>query len=95
MILLDGMLSSGKLTTSALTLVTNLSFLLGSLRLNESNELSQSNTVTCHLLKGKLPQLWDGSLWLTPGYDHLSSKASLCWEQLNHTKDNQPSYIRK
>ena len=40
MILLDGMLSSGKLTTSALTLATNLSFLLGSLRLSQSNELS-------------------------------------------------------
>lgn len=28
-------------------------------------------------------------MWLTPGYGHLSLKAPLCQEQLNHTKDNQ------
>ena len=36
------------------------------------------------------PQLWDGSTWLTPGYGHLSLKALLCWEGLNHTKNDQP-----
>ena len=34
-------------------------------------------------------------MWLTPGYGHLSSKAPLFWEQLNHTKDNQLSNVRK
>ena len=32
---------------------------------------------------------------LTLGYGHLSLMAPLCWEQLNHTKDDQPSNIRK
>ena len=62
---------------------------------SEQQAKSQSKTVTSHLLKGKLPQLWDGSMWLTPGYGHLSLKAPLCWGQLNHTKDDQPSNIRK
>ena len=30
---------------------------------------------------------------LTPGCGHLS--APLCWDQLNHTKDNQPNNFRK
>ena len=32
---------------------------------------------------------------LTPGCGHLSLKAPLCWGQLNHSKDDQPSNIRK
>ena len=31
-----------------------------------------------------------GSTWLTPGYGHLGLKAPMCWEQLNHTKSDQP-----
>ena len=34
-------------------------------------------------------------MWLTTGYSHLSLKAPLCWEQLNHTKHDQPRNIRK
>ena len=34
-------------------------------------------------------------MWLTPGYGYLSLKASLCWEQLNHTKDNQSNNTMK
>ena len=44
-------------------------------------------------MKGKFPQLWDRPIWLTQGYDHLSLKASVCWEQLNHTKNDQPDNI--
>ena len=50
---------------------------------------SKKPTTSC-LLKEKLPQLWDGSICLTPDYDHLNLKALLCWEQLNHTKNDQP-----
>lgn len=32
---------------------------------------------------------------LIQGYGHLSLKAPLCWGQLNPTKDDQPSNIRK
>ena len=34
-------------------------------------------------------------IYLTPDYGHLSLKAPLCWEQLNHTNDNQPKNTRK
>ena len=27
-----------------------------------------------------------------PGYGHLSLKASLCWEGLNHTKNDQAGH---
>ena len=96
MILLYGILSPGQLIIPALTLAIDLSFLLGSLKLQlEWQAKSQSKIVTSCLLKGKLAQLWDGSIWLTPGYSHLSLKVPLCWEQLNHTKDDQTSNIKK
>ena len=65
-------------------------FSLGSFKLNQSDELSLNKKLTSHLLKGKLLQLWGGSTWLTPGYGHLSLKPPLCWEWLNHTKNDQP-----
>lgn len=34
-------------------------------------------------------------MWLTPVCGHVSLKAPLSWEHLNHTKDNQPSSMRK
>ena len=58
-----------------------------------SNELSLNKKLISHPLKGKLPQLWGGCTWLTPGYGHLSFKAPLCWERLNHTKNDQPGNI--
>ena len=57
---------------------------------HQPGELSLNKKLTSHLLKGKLLQLWGGSTWLTPGYGHLSLKAPLCWEWLNHTKNDQP-----
>ena len=90
MILLDGILLPGQLKIPALRLAIDLSFLLGSFKLNQSDELSLNKKLTSHLLKGKLLQLWGGSIWLTPGYGHLSLKAPLCWERLNHTKNDQP-----
>ena len=30
------------------------------------------------------------SVWLTQGYGYLSLKAPVCWERLNHTKNDQP-----
>ena len=91
MILLDEILSSGQLIIPALILTIDLSFLLGSFKLNRSAELSLNKKLTSHLLKGKLLQLWGGPTWLTPGYGHLSLKAPLCWEWLNHTKNDQSS----
>ena len=61
-------------------LAIDLSFLLESFKLNQSDELSLNKKLTSHLLKGKHPQLWEESTWLTPGYGHL----------LNHTKNDQP-----
>ena len=37
----------------------------------------------------------DGYIKLTSGYTHLSLKVPLCWEHLNHTKDNQLNNTRK
>ena len=65
MILIDGILSSGQLKIPALRLAIDLSFLLGSFKLNRSDELSLNKKFTSHLLKGKLVQLWGGSTWLT------------------------------
>ena len=90
MILPDEILSHGQLIILALMLSIDLSFLLGSFKLNWSYELSLNKKLTSHLLKGKLLQLWGGSTWLTPGYGHLSLKAPLYWEWLNHTKNDQP-----
>ena len=90
MILLDGILSPGQLTIPALMLAIDLSFLLGSFKLNWNDELNLNRKLTSHLLKGKLPQLRGKSTWLTPGYGHLSLKPPLCWEWLNHTKNDQP-----
>ena len=87
-IILDGILSPGQLKIPALRLAIDLSFLLGSFKLNRSDELSINKKLTSHLFKGKLLQLWGGSTWLISGYGHL--KAPLCWQGLNHTKNNQP-----
>ena len=87
-IILDGILSPGQLKISALWLAIDLSFLLGSFKLNHSDELRLNKKLTSHLLKGKLLQLWGGSPWLKPGYGHLILKAPLCWEWLNHTKND-------
>ena len=89
-IILDGILSPGQLKIPALRLAIDLSFLLGSFKFNRSYELSLNKKLTSHLLKGILLQLWGGSTWLTPGYGHLSLKVPLCWERLNHTKNDQP-----
>ena len=78
MILLDGILSPGQLIIPTLTLAIDLSFLLGSLKLQlEWQAKSQLKIVTSCLLKGKLAQLWDGSIWSTPSYGHLCLKAPL------------------
>ena len=89
-IILDGILSPSQLKIPALRLAIDLSFLLGSFKLNWSDELSFNKKLTSQLLKGNLLQLWGGSPWLKPGYGHLILKAPLCWEQLNHTKNDQP-----
>ena len=89
-IILDGILSPGQLKIPALRLAIDLSFLLGSFKLNQSDELSLNKKLSSHLLKGKLLQLWGGSPWLKPGYGHLILKAPLCREWLNHTKNDQP-----
>ena len=90
-IILDGILSPGQLKIPALRLAIDLSFLLGSFKLNWSDELSFNKKLTSQLLKGNLLQLWGGSTWLTPRYGHLSLKAPLCWECLNNTKNDQSS----
>ena len=82
MILLDGIFSPGKLIIPALMLAIDLSFLIGSFKLNWNDELSLNKKLTSQLLKGKLPQLWVGSTWSTPGYGYLSLNAPLCWEEI-------------
>ena len=57
---------------------------------HQSGKLRLSKKLASHLLKGKLLQLWGGSTWLTIDYGHLSLKVPLCWEGLNHTKNDQP-----
>ena len=89
MILLDEILSHGQLIILSLMLSIDLSFLLGSFKLNRSAELSLNKKLTSHLLKGKLLQL--GRIYMVnTGYGHLSLKTPPCWERLNHTKNDQP-----
>lgn len=33
-------------------------------------------------------------MWLTPGFRHLSTRASLCWEQKNYFKQSHPNCTR-
>ena len=64
-------------------LAIDLSFLLGSFKLNQNYELSLNKKLTSYLvIVGKLPQLWVGSTWSTPGYGYLSLNAPLCWEEI-------------
>lgn len=37
----------------------------------------------------------DEVIWLKTRYGHLNMKAPICWEQTDHTKDNQPSNTHK
>ena len=62
---------------------------------SEQRAKFQSKNITSPLLEGTLPQLWDGFIQLTLGYGHLSLRAPLCREHLNHIKDNQPNNTRK
>ena len=87
-VLLGGIPSPGQLIMPALTLAMNLSFSL-LLKLNQSNEKSFGKG-------GKnLPQLWGKFIWIIPGYGNWGLKSPLCCKQLNHTKNNQSSNIRK
>ena len=61
MTLLDGILSSGQLKIPALRLTIDLSFLLGSFKLNLNDELSLNKKLTSHLVKGeKTPTIMGG-----------------------------------
>ena len=71
--LLNGILSPGQLTIPALMLAIDLSFLIGSFKLNWNDELNLNEKLTSQLLKGKVPQLWSGSTWLAPGYGSVQS----------------------
>ena len=70
LILLDGILSPGQLIIPALMLAIDLSFLLGLLKFNQSDKLSLRQKTNLSSIKGKLPQLWDGSVRLAPGIGH-------------------------
>ena len=61
--LLNGILSPGQLTIPALMLAIDLSFLIGSFKLNWNDELNLNEKLTSQLLKGKVPQLWSGSTY--------------------------------
>lgn len=39
-------------------------------------------------------QIWNEFMQFTPGYGHLITWASLCWEQQNHSKQSQPNCTR-
>ena len=69
-IILDGILSPGQLKIPALRLAIDLSFLLGLLKFNQSDKLSLRQKTNLSSIKGKLPQLWDGSVRLAPGIGH-------------------------
>ena len=51
-------------------LAIDLSFLLGLLKFNQSDKLSLRQKTNLSSIKGKLPQLWDGSVRLAPGIGH-------------------------
>ena len=65
-----GILSPGQLIIPALMLAIDLSFLLGLLKFNQSDKLSLRQKTNLSSIKGKLPQLWDGSVRLAPGIGH-------------------------
>lgn len=57
MILLDEILSSGQLMIPALILAIDLSFLLGSFKLNQSDELSLNQKTNLSSIKRKTPTI--------------------------------------
>ena len=65
MILLDGILSPGQLTIPALMLAIELSFLLGSFKLNQSEALSLNKKINLSSIKRKTPTImaWIYRLW--------------------------------
>ena len=57
MILLDGIFSPGKLIIPALMLAIDLSFLLGSFKLNQSDELSINKKINLSSINRKIPTI--------------------------------------
>ena len=57
MILLDGILSPGQLIISTLILAIDLSFLLGSFKLNQSGKLRLSKKISLSSIKRKTPTI--------------------------------------
>ena len=57
MILPDGVLSPGQLITLALMQAIDLSFLLGSFKLNQSDELSLNKKINLPSIKWKTPTI--------------------------------------
>ena len=56
-IILDGILSPGQLKIPALRLAIDLSFLLGSFKLNQSDELSLNKKINLSSMKSKNPTI--------------------------------------
>ena len=92
MILLDGILSPGQLIISTLILAIDLSFLLGSFKLKQSDKpsLNKKKKINLSSIKRKTLTIIGWIYMVKPGYGHLSLKAPLCWKWLNHTKNDQP-----
>ena len=63
-----------------------MNFLLKLLKLNQRNKQNFSWRLQSPWVVGWI-NMTNSRLW--------SFKASLCWGQLNHTKNNQPNYTRK
>lgn len=86
-----------QLIIPALTLSINKNFLLGSFQLSLNNELSLSRN--CNLLFIRKGTPHENVGWIYVVNIRLWSfkfiKAPLHWEQLNHTRDDQSSNIRK
>ena len=83
LLILVGIPSPGQLLMPALTLAANMNFPL-LLKFNQSNKQNFDQGI-------RPPTIMGWIYVVNRDYGNLSLKALLCWEQLNHTKDNQSS----
>lgn len=44
-------------------------------------------------IMGGYTQIWDGFMWLTPGYGHLNTQAPPCWKQQQNHSKQEPTQL--
>lgn len=63
-------------------------------QVDHEQQVPKVKSPTYQYTQDGLYQIWDEYIWLTPTSGQLSQKATICWEQTNHTCDTWPNSTR-